>query len=77
MSVQGEPWYVRIRPGYTNDPQTKHQKTLKNIHLLEHKLDMNPNYEPHCLQCIALGQDSLVNMVMSRYDPSIEGVIRK
>ncbi len=77
MNVQWEPWHISIKPGYTNDPQTKHQKTLKNIHLLEHKLNMNPSYEQSCLQCIALGQDSLVNKVMSRYDSGIEGVMRK
>jgi len=44
---------------------------------MEHALGMNPEYSKHCELCRSKAQDSLWNKVMSRYDPSIEGRLRR
>lgn len=69
-----EPWHIQENSHYRTP--TKHEKTLKNIHRLEHQLGMNPQFELQCQECRAVGQDALVNTVMSRYDPHIEGVLK-
>lgn len=71
----GEPWHIEEN-NYYRTP-TKHEKTLKNIHRLEHQLGMNPQFKFQCQECRGHAQDSLVNKIISRYDPDIEGVLHK
>lgn len=57
--------------------KSKHQKSLANIHRLEHELGMIPGYEWRCPVCRSIGQNKLYELVKSRYDPLIEGEIKR
>ncbi len=74
-----EPWHVSYRVDWTQDKMSRHDECLARIHVMEHELEMNPDYSHHCELCRSKAQDALWNKITmpSRYDPSIEGTIRR
>lgn len=74
-----EPWHVSYRVDWTQDKMSKHDECLARIHVMEHELGMNPEYSQHCELCRSKAQDALWNKIVvpSRYDPFIEGELRR
>jgi hypothetical protein len=72
-----EPWHVSRTTYWAQDNLSEHDRCLARIHMMEHELGMNPEYSKHCELCVSKSIDSLWNKVASRYDPSIEGRLRR
>lgn len=74
-----EPWHISRTVWWTEDKMTEHDACLAKIHVMEHELDMNPEYSEHCELCRSKAQDALWNKITmpSRYDPYIEGKLRR
>jgi hypothetical protein len=64
---QPEPWHISYR--WTQDKMTKHDECLARIHLMEHQLEMSPEYNENCELCVSKNIDRLWNKVM--YDPDL------
>lgn len=72
---RGEEWHISYR--WTQDKMSEHDACLARIHAMEHELGMDPEYSKHCERCVSKSIDSLWNKVMSRYDPRIEGEVKR
>lgn len=72
-----EPWHISYRVDWTQDRMTKHDRSLARIHVMEHELGMNPEFSKHCELCWSKARDDLWNKIASRYDPCIEGEIKR
>lgn len=70
-------WHIVRTVWWTQDKMTKHDACLARIHVMEHELGMNPKYSKRCELCREKAQDALWNKVASRYDPRIEGWIKR
>lgn len=72
-----EPWHVSYRVDWTQDKMSQHDECLVRIHIMEHELEMRPGFNEGCEICWSAARDDLLNKIASRYDPNIEGEIKR
>lgn len=74
-----ETWHIVRTVWWTEDKMTEHDQCLARIHVMEHELQMNPEHNEDCELCVSKRIDKMwTKLIMpSRYDPAVEGWIKR